>query len=119
MKFSSLRSCLALVALLCAGIVGQGQGFTVTDLGTGTANDINSSGHAVGTTADAQAFFYNGAISQNIDIPLGHLSFGASHLSSQSITRPDSSAFPSDQETLSLAQEPPGQHRDRQTWCAL
>ncbi|HTH48404.1 MAG TPA: immunoglobulin domain-containing protein, partial [Candidatus Limnocylindria bacterium] len=80
--------------LACASLTGAlAATYTVTDLGTGTASDINSSGHVVGTTAEPQAFYYNGAVSHNIDIPLGDLPFGGGPVSatnSQAIAINDS-----------------------------
>lgn len=48
------------------------QGYTITDLGPGIANDVNNSGHVVGTTFTNQSylgrrgFFYNGQT--NVDL---------------------------------------------------
>ena len=67
---SSAFSYFTLVALLLAGAVAQAQSFTVTDLGAGTANDVNASGHVVGTTGASLAFFYDGLTVTNLPLVL-------------------------------------------------
>ncbi|HTH47811.1 MAG TPA: hypothetical protein VMB21_09895 [Candidatus Limnocylindria bacterium] len=69
MKAPSLRG--HLVALLAgASLTGAcaAGSYRLTDLGAGVANDVNNSGHVVGTTAAQQAFFYNGVTNRNIPV---------------------------------------------------
>ena len=50
----------ALVLLLAGRVTTLAQSYTITDLGPGVANDINNSGHVVGTQTGVGGFYYDG-----------------------------------------------------------
>ena len=68
MKISHFFIRAALVALSLGGLKVLGQGYSLVDLGTGAASDINNSGHVVGTTGANLAFFYDGVSVKNLPV---------------------------------------------------
>ena len=71
MKARQVRRHLGSV-LACASLSGAlaASNYTLTDLGAGSASDLNNSGHVVGVTAVDQAFFYDGHASHFIPVEL-------------------------------------------------
>ena len=76
------RRTFLLPLLACTALSGvlADPAFTVTDLGTGTANAVNNSGHVVGTTGANLAFFFDGTSVTNLPLviltgtdPFGHV----------------------------------------------